>query len=1162
MKNTFLILVLIIFSNVGYSQNKKMDLVISESIRSLKSLKGQKKLQKTLEVTELLMDVDLKRAHYYAQKSLKLSTDQNRAYEKEKSNFLLGKINYHRNGLSNGYLKELERSINWFKKKRYYSDYAVAKVFQGSICYHNKSSDLVSEEMDQLITNVKTSGDNKATAWAYFGRISFRNIHNHWEDDMHYIDSARLYAARIQDKELLGRIRIISALPRIGWPDGRDSCYLTLSEARTAGNQRLILRCYQSLVTSFSSARKKDSTYYYDRKSNELAHQLKDSLEIAENSFRHVQSFHYFHIYDSIITNGKKALPLARQFGWKSRQAFILKKLGHSWLQKGNNSRAINYINRSFVLSKRIGDEYGAYSSGRMLSFLCIQSERYKESDFILKDLMQWIEKKEQSLPNDRIKHILFSQKGQSEHRQKHHESALNYFMLADSIAKDLPSGARMNNDINIMNVLIDLGRVSDAEERYNYIIANIPESFYSKLENFVFVKGKLMLALEKSEEAIEVFTYFLSLPNLLEANERRFQANVHLADLYEQKGLFSMALLHSKKALEIRDKIDKAKDILNLEKLQSQQDLSKKETEIERLEINRLRQKNELDNKNNTLETRSLYIVILFISLFLIAVIFSLVLRRVRDSKEKSELEKAAMAREKRIQELKTEESQRIVELKNQLFANISHEFRTPLTLIKAPVESLIKTANESDAVTLNNIQYNTDQLLVMVDEMLELAELDAGNVSLSVSSIHVGSFLRKIKANFSDFYQQKNIHFSLDIDDEDLAIIADEHRLRIVINNLVKNAIHHTPSGGKVKLSIHANKEGKELSVQLFNRGNQIEEDFLPMIFDRYTRGKKEQYTGYGIGLSLCKEIISLHKGTIEARNIHEGVLFSFTIPTSFVTIKKPGNESSLQEISDELNPIESKDKSILIVEDNYEIQWLLRDILSESYHLTFADNGLHGLEAAKEQQPDLIISDIMMPVMEGIELTKLLKEEFATSHVPIILLTAKSTHLGKMEGLESGADDYLTKPFSPKELTVRVKNLIQKRELLRERFSKNVFLQAEDFTSNSLDREFLTKATDIVRRNLLNADFTVELFCRELALNRNSVHQKLKSLTDLSASKFIRSIKLKKAAEYLLDDRLSMIEISEMAGFNSRQAFNKAFKEQFEMTPSAYRNSHTQN
>ncbi|MFK7786111.1 MAG: response regulator [Crocinitomicaceae bacterium] len=1159
--NTILFALLIFvlsFSVQGqiYSQRQ-----LNEALKELPSKKGKQRIRSTLRIAEGYMGFDLSKAEYYSKKASSLSVKQNYAYGTEKSKFLISKIKFAKRGCYYNLFEELDDQIEWFEKNDKVLDFAKASVLKIEALNAKNGNNGLIAKMDKLIAKVKPSNNHKALALLYFHRMKLRNPQDRWEQDVHLLDSARYYASFSKDPVLLSEIRMYSTLPTIGGASSIDSFRHSIRVAKKLGRKDLLLSSYNYLLASHSIYRKTDSLKHY------MGLFLRENKVLGENTynlvfnFRVASAFKRSNEIDSCIVYATKALKLSQDFNFENRMVDILNMLGLAYIIKNENSQAITILQKALSIGRSKNLEFSTYSTSRLLGSLYSQVGRYEESEEVLNRMLKWANGKEDNPVYRRVKFILHVNMSQTKEEQKKYAEALEYLYKAKKIGEDFSTGATVVNDVTILNTLIRVDSIQKAKSQYDYILSHYGAKDLNRLDVFSFGKAELFFHLGDESTAIQAFNQFLETANSNEASETHYEAHIYLAKLYANKGDYRRAHTNSLKALEVRKKIDEKQDLLKLERLQSDFKLSQKELEIQESENDRLKQKNKLSSQTNKLYTRQLFIVFLSIFLVLSIIIFFSIYKRIKDSKEKQRLKNITLEKESQLAEVRAQESKRLVELKNRLFANISHEFRTPLTLIQAPVEGLMKTANEKDTVTLNNIQNNTDQLLVMVDEMLELAKLDAGNVSLSSSSISFFSFIYKIKANFSDLYTQKNIDFSIEMDEEDFAIVADEHRLRIVLNNLLKNAFHHTPSGGSVILSVLPNKQEDELNVQLFNRGNQIDEDFLPVIFDRYARGEQEQYSGYGIGLSLCKEIISLHKGSIEVNNTNEGVLFSFTIPTSFEGVEKPKMESLASEIEGESTLDEKKDKTILIVEDNYEIQNLLRDILSASYHLAFADNGLEGLEAAKELQPDLIISDIMMPVMEGIELTKELKEELATSHIPIVLLTAKSTHQGKVEGLESGADDYLTKPFSPKELIVRVKNLLQQRDLLRERFSKNVFLQAEDFTSNKLDKEFLIKATDVVHQNLLNADFTVELFCRELSLNRNSVHQKMKSLTGLSASQFIRSIKLKKAAEYLLDDRLSMIEISEMAGFNSRQAFNKVFKEQFEMTPSNYRKTHSQ-
>ena len=334
-------------------------------------------------------------------------------------------------------------------------------------------------------------------------------------------------------------------------------------------------------------------------------------------------------------------------------------------------------------------------------------------------------------------------------------------------------------------------------------------------------------------------------------------------------------------------------------------------------------------------------------------------------------------------------------------------------------------------------------------------------------------------------------------------------------------------------------------------------------------FYRSNEENYNGYGIGLAICKQIVELHRGNIgiDTQQINR-TTFHFFIPTEFAALKTTdlppmanhaSTNTSAQTKADSATKAEINMPlpKLLIVEDNPEMRNLLESILTSDFDLMMAQDGVQGEELAQQYQPDIILSDVMMPNKDGFELLKAIKTNLDTSHIPIVLLTAKVDLASRIQGFDQDADDYISKPFDPNELKARIYNLLRQRKQLKELFSHNPLKLNTPKNCSTLDSDFLKRARSIVENEYMNGDFTVEQFCQKLALNRMSVHNKLKALIDQSASQYIQSIRLAKAAELLLNTAQGINEVAIDSGFNTRQAFNKAFKNKYKLTPTEYRN-----
>jgi len=402
------------------------------------------------------------------------------------------------------------------------------------------------------------------------------------------------------------------------------------------------------------------------------------------------------------------------------------------------------------------------------------------------------------------------------------------------------------------------------------------------------------------------------------------------------------------------------------------------------------------------------------------------------------------------------------------------------------------------------------------------------------------------------------------------------DQDKFEKIINNLLSNALKFTSEGGKVEIQIEFVKTKKEIKITISDSGIGIPVEHQSNIFDRFFQGDdsaERTYKGSGIGLALVKELVDLHHWRIEVQSIvGNGSKFNLIIPEGANHLAQSEIYSQPQEMVQERKidkvvmdlPVTSEKQSleqskkmplILIVEDSTDVRIYLNNILQNEFRVLQAKNSIEGLKLAAKEMPDLIVSDIMMPGMDGLDFCRKIKSNLQTSHIPVILLTAKANIESKLEGLETGADDYLTKPFNYSELLIRIKNLLTQRQRLRDKFSNDLIVQPSNVTDNSLDKEFLKKAIEITENNLNNSDFESEEFAKELFISRSQLHRKLLAITGFTPGEFLRNIRIKNAARMLLEKRLSVTQIAFEVGFSSPSHFTKAFKKQFNCLPSEF-------
>ncbi|QHT71800.1 tetratricopeptide repeat protein [Rhodocytophaga rosea] len=532
------------------------------------------------------------------------------------------------------------------------------------------------------------------------------------------------------------------------------------------------------------------------------------------------------------------------------------------------------------------------------------------------------------------------------------------------------------------------------------------------------------------------------------------------------------------------------------------------------------------------------------------------------------------------RVQQVKNE-AEKADRLKTRFFTNISHELRTPLTLILGPLEKKLAglKGDHPDFKDLHLMQSNARRLLQLINQLLDFSKLEAGSMTFHPVVGDIQKQIKFITFSFSSLAESKNIEVLFRSAYGRILARFDPDVLDKILSNLLSNAFKFTPENGQVSVSLTLAGEADSLeanpvlTIRVEDTGIGIATDQLPYIFDRFFQVDtlQEWGVGTGIGLALVKELVELHQGHIQVKSeIGVGTQFTVRLPLTdchaevsspaergdeplHINHPKPMRDGKLpatyQSIQKKSLPL------LLLVEDNMEVREFLRESFQEGFRVLEASNGVEGLDLGREHIPDLIITDRMMPHMDGIELCLQLKTDERTSHIPVIMLTAKASEESKLAGLETGADDYLAKPFSLRELKVRVNNLLKQRKQLRQRFSRQMQLQPRDIAITSADETFLIKALSIIEKHLSDDAFTVEILAEKIALSRVQLHRKLKALTDQSANEFIRTIRLKRAASLLEQGYGNVSEVMYQVGFTNVSYFAGIFRKMYGVNPSEY-------
>ena len=542
---------------------------------------------------------------------------------------------------------------------------------------------------------------------------------------------------------------------------------------------------------------------------------------------------------------------------------------------------------------------------------------------------------------------------------------------------------------------------------------------------------------------------------------------------------------------------------------------------------------------------------------------------------------------KEKRTLKSEREEHKQLEALnskKIQFFTNISHEFRTPLTLILNPLNDIIKSDLKNLSLKTKNkleiIHKNSNRLSRLINELMDFRKLQFNKMSVNASEIDLIPFIQEVSSHFEDEANQKNIILSVDYSEKPIIFWGDPSMLEKIIFNLLSNAFKVTPLNGMVLIEIkkntekinfplvHENNVFDSLEITIEDTGSGIKEENINKIFDRFyqvTEFDKQYYGGTGIGLEVVKNFIELHKGKIEVSSkLDIGTKFKIHFPYGKNHLKEINLENKKQELNKKTEVVtdnfensenKTKNKTLLIVDDNSELRSYLETELNNDYNILLAENGKTGFELTNKYVPDLVITDVMMPVMDGLELCKMIKNDIRTSHIPIMMITAKGMEIDKIKGIDSGADVYLQKPFNMDVLKSHLKQLINSRKILFKKYFNGI-----DFSENttSLDQEFMLNVLAYINNNINDNNLNVENLADELLLSRSKLYRKIKALTGLTANEFIRNIRLEKSKDFIENSEFSISEICYKVGFSSPSYFTKCFKLQYGLLPKEIRDN----
>ncbi|MEZ4875799.1 MAG: tetratricopeptide repeat protein [Flavobacteriaceae bacterium] len=882
---------------------------------------------------------------------------------------------------------------------------------------------------------------------------------------------------------------------------------------------------------------------------------------------------------DSAIYYYEKGFELSQQAHFPIGMITATIGIGNGYWQKGNYEKALAYQNKNIQLAQKYQDSLGLASSYNNIGNI------YNEQGEFSKAMEYYIQssniyKKMGSLRNYGI---TLSNIGQVNFDLDNNELGIAYFKQSDSIfALSQFEDGQAYVQKSLAIALKRLGKYEEsiayntsAFEYYKTMgnkrrmseIEEVLGNTYLELKNKEVALSHYLKAVEfaeASEDSMAIATSRMKLGYLYLELKDLPKAKLHLEQslalsqrvgvplttmdayealsrLYEQQNNFPKALESYRSYSELRDSLyttEKRDLALEIEaKYQNKQ----KGEQIKLLEtensLNALQLQKRINERNG---------IIAFAILFLLiaGLLYAFYISKQKANGKLKELD----------------------QLKSHFFANISHEFRTPLTLIKGPIEKFEN--NPSEGLSLENAQMihrNANRLLQLVNQLLELSKIDAGTLKLEPVEGDLFGHLRHIAFSFNALAVRNHIDYQVTIPKKNLWASFDKEKLENIVYNILSNAFKFTDKGGWIGCAVSLH-EG-QLRIQVEDSGCGIPPKDLPHIFERFyqvdsTQTRTQQ--GSGIGLSLCKDLVALLGGTITVTStLQQGTTFTINLPITTVpepkaTVEEFPKVSATPTLeAPQVTPADQRNlPQILLVEDHDDMRQFVAEILLPSFRILSAQNGAIGIEMAHHYSPDLIITDLMMPTLDGMELCKSLKTNVHTSHIPIIMLTAKAGMENKIEGLETGADDYLIKPFEPEELLVRSKNLIAQRAQLRLAYqSKASGIDPKEITVNSLDAQFMEKLLELLEGHYEDATFGVPQMQDVLAMSKTQLYRKVKALTNETPGELLRNFRLKRAAQLLAQDSDSVTQIAYQVGFNNLSYFAKCFREYFGVSPSSY-------
>jgi signal transduction histidine kinase/DNA-binding response OmpR family regulator len=849
----------------------------------------------------------------------------------------------------------------------------------------------------------------------------------------------------------------------------------------------------------------------YNKKAFEIGEELADG-EVLADAYGNEGILHGIRgQYPVAIEHFLKSLDMYKSLKDELRAAVTLMRIGHTFELAGSYEKAMDYFLQSLEVNQRLnhfGNMGWCY-----LNMGVTYGRMNKDNDAPKLDYFEQALVMSEKASDFRLQLACLDNIGGLYSTRRDFENANTFLMKAYRLSQEAGHNSRTV-----------------------YITGNLAENFLytGQFDSaLIFGRENLRIALEERNTFEKRQAYSVL-------------SQIHAAR-NENKQAYDMLLRH----------VSLSDSIFNVQKSQQIEDLREKyETEKKEQAILLLtKEKAAAEFRRNTFALLS--------GLLLMVGFLVFVILRLRVKKNRLMLEKEI----------------ELDRMKSRFFANISHEFRTPLTLILGPIDELL-TREENNEIHkyLKPMRRNAGRLLELVNQLLELSRIESGRLRPNLTRNNVVAIVKGVAMSFDSLAEMNGIRLEVTTEGEPIEMYFDRDKFEKILTNLLSNAFKFTPDNGSI--SVHAQCTGdcrlagvsECLQVMVKDSGRGISEVEIGHIFDRFYQADNNQLhqqDGSGIGLALTKELVELHRGIIWARSVSEqGTEIGVQLPLNLEEILKdcvaetvPADkplsvryieEGGVDFVENADAEIDSQKPIVLLIEDHVDVRNYIRDSLEKAFRVIEASDGEEGIAMAIDKIPDLVLCDVMMPNMNGNQVCVYLKDEEKTSHIPIILLTAKADMESRIEGLKTRADDYLTKPFVPKELLMRIHNLIESRKMLREKFMQSIMLKPKGVPVDSVDEKFLRRMIDLMEIHIGDEKFGVEMLGVEIGMSRSQLHRKLKALIGQGPNQFIRSFRLNRAHDLLKVNAATAAEIAYSVGFSSPSYFTKCFHEQFGYTP----------